>query len=247
MPGLGLIGYPLSHSFSPGYFKDKFEKEGISDWNYKAYPLERMDEFPKLWDDNPDLIGINVTIPYKEKVIPYLDRLDETAAQIGAVNTIIKTDDGFVGYNTDAYGFQYSLETLMGKDRMVGQALILGTGGASKAVAYVLASLGIHYQYVSRNSGEGKISYDELSSMNLESYPLIVNTTPLGMYPNTDKCPELDYSSIGIHHYMIDLIYNPSKTLFLEKGEKGGAKTMNGLLMLHQQAERAWQIWTGRN
>lgn len=242
MPKLGLIGYPLSHSFSPGYFADKFEKEQIFGWQYDAYPIADIADFPTLWNDIPDLVGLNVTIPYKQQVIPYLDELDETAAKIGAVNTIKKVDDKLIGYNTDAFGFEASLLELLGENT-VRKALILGTGGASKAVEYILSKNDIAHQYVSRTAKEGQITYDDIDVGILTSHTLIVNTTPLGMYPNIDNCPDLDYNSISSDHYFLDLVYNPPKTLFLKQGEKRGAAIMNGLMMLHQQAEEAWRIW----
>jgi shikimate dehydrogenase len=242
MPKLGLIGYPLSHSFSPGYFADKFEKEQISAWQYDAYPIPDIADFPKLWKDIPDLVGLNVTIPYKQLVIPYLDELDETAAKIGAVNTIKKVGNKLIGYNTDAFGFEASLLELLGKNK-VQKALILGTGGASKAVEYVLSKHNIAYQFVSRTAKEGRLIYDEVNADILTFHQLIVNTTPLGMYPNIDNCPKLDYNHISMKHYLLDLVYNPSKTLFLKQGEERGAATMNGLMMLHQQAEEAWRIF----
>jgi shikimate dehydrogenase len=242
MPKLGLIGYPLSHSFSPGYFADKFEKEHISGWQYDAYPIADIADFTRLWKGIPDLVGLNVTIPYKQLVIPYLDELDETAAKIGAVNTIKKVGNKLIGYNTDAFGFEASLLELLGKNK-VQKALILGTGGASKAVEYVLSKHNIAYQFVSRTAKEGRLIYDEVNADILTFHQLIVNTTPLGMYPNIDNCPKLDYNHISMKHYLLDLVYNPSKTLFLKQGEERGAATMNGLMMLHQQAEEAWRIF----
>lgn len=242
MHQLGLIGYPLSHSFSPSYFSNKFEKEQIEGWEYKAYPIADISMFPNLWKEQPGLIGLNVTIPYKQQVIPFLDRLDESASSIGAVNTIKKEGNELVGYNTDVYGFEFSVKELLA-GKKINQALILGTGGASKAVEYVLSKLRIPYQLVSRTSGKGILTYDEINPDTLHENQLIINTTPLGTYPDTDNCPRLDYNYINERHYLLDLVYNPPKTLFLKQGAKNGAKTLNGLLMLHQQAEKAWQIW----
>ena len=242
MPKLGLIGYPLSHTFSPGYFAKKFEKEQIAGWQYDAYSIADIADFPKLWKDIPDLVGLNVTIPYKELVMPYLDELDETAAKIGAVNTIKKVGDKLIGYNTDAFGFESTLLKLLGKNT-VQKALILGTGGASKAVKYVLSKHNIAYQFVSRTAKEGRLTYDDVNAEILASHQLIVNTTPLGMYPNIDNCPKLNYNSISKEHYLLDLVYNPPETLFLKQGKERGAAIINGLMMLHQQAEESWRIF----
>lgn len=234
----GLIGYPLSHSFSPGYFAEKFANEDIVDAHYDLYPLEQISEVQKLLDGS--LSGINVTIPYKEQVIPYLDVLDEEAAAIGAVNTI-KFDRGLVkGYNTDVYGFEQSLLGAC-DGHLPAKALILGTGGAAKAVQYTLSKHKVEFLSVSRTSGD--ITYDKLTSEMIAKHRLIVNTTPLGMYPKDDTCPDIDYKSITDKHVLYDLVYNPTQTLFLKQGYDQGAKTKNGLDMLKLQAERSWQIW----
>ncbi len=239
-----LIGYPLSHSFSKGYFTEKFAREGIANSRYELFPLENIAEFPNLIADNPDLRGLNVTIPYKETVIPYLTDLDETARQIGAVNCIRIEGSRLTGYNTDAIGFGHSLRALAGgRWTQPGQrALILGTGGASKAVAYVLREFGVMYQYASRQpEGPDMLAYAALE--NLDSFDLIINTSPLGMYPNTEKCPDIPYLTLNSQHLVYDLVYNPEKTIFLQQSENQGAAIKNGLEMLYGQAEAAWEIW----
>lgn len=235
----GLIGYPLQHSFSPGYFAAKFAKEGI-DAGYTAYPLDAISTFPQLLHEHP-LRGLNVTIPYKQAVIPYIDELDTAAKAIGAVNCIDIRSGITKGYNTDVIGFKDSLVPLLQPQHT--NALVLGTGGASMAVKYVLDELGIEYLNVSRDKKADVVTYTELSSDTIASYTLIINTTPLGMYPHTDECPGLPYGAIGKQHLLYDLIYNPQETLFLSKGKAQGAAIKNGLEMLHQQAEAAWQIW----
>jgi len=235
----GLIGYPLSHSFSPGYFAEKFKNLDITDAEYKLYPISDISEFEGL--KNKGMNGINVTIPYKEQVIPYLDELSPEAEAIGAVNVIHFTNGKLKGYNSDTYGFQYSLEPLWEGTSMPEKALVLGTGGAAKAVWYVLDTLGIDYKKVSRSSGD--IIYQDLDKEIMESHHLIINTTPLGMAPKIDTCPDLPYEFIGANHMCFDLIYNPAKTLFLRKASDNGARIMNGLRMLELQAERSWDIW----
>lgn len=243
---LGLIGYPLGHSFSAGYFKTKFEKENIQGFSYENFEIDNINKLPQVIANNPDLLGFNVTIPYKEAVIPYLDELDEDAAQIGAVNTVkISRTDGVIklkGYNTDCFGFSESLKPFLASNHY--KALILGTGGAAKAVEYVLKKIGIEILYVSRKpAGSKEIAYDELTDIAVKSFPLIINSTPLGMHPNIDACPLIPYSGLNQDNLLFDLIYNPEETLFLKKGKEKGAITLNGLQMLQLQAEKAWEIW----
>jgi len=238
MRKFGLIGYPLSHTFSPGFFAKKFEKEGIDDAEYKAYPLEDIASFSELFCD--ELVGINVTIPYKEQVIPFMDELSPAVQEIGALNTILFQDGKKIGYNTDVYGFKISLTEWCGK-QLPKKALILGSGGAAKAVKYVCDLLDISYKVISRSSP--KWNYKALDEEVIKEHLLIINTTPLGMYPNEKKCPDLPYQYIGETHFVYDLIYNPEKTLFLSKAEDQGAQYKNGLEMLILQAERSWQIW----
>ncbi len=234
----GLIGYPLKHSFSPGYFADKFEKEEISDAEYKLYELENIEEFADL--AKKDLKGLNVTIPYKEKVIPFLDELSEEAEEIGAVNTIKFVNGKLIGYNTDCFGFETSLTSFYG-DQKPENALVLGSGGASKAVAYTLQKLGINFRIVSRKSKY--LNYVDLDEKYFEGSILVVNTTPLGTWPDVNNCPNIPYDLLTGEHFLYDLVYNPEKTLFLNKGEMKGAATKNGYDMLKLQAEKSWEIW----
>jgi len=240
----GLIGYPLGHSFSEQYFNDKFQKEGLSD-RYQNFPIESIDEFETLVKDYPDLKGINVTIPYKEAVIPYLDALSKTARAVQAVNTICfcrrSERLGLVGHNTDVTGFERSLKENLSS--MPEKALVLGSGGSSKAVCYVLKELNIAVTQVSRVADEGKMAYTDLSKDMVSDHRLIVNTTPLGMHPDPDAAPDIIYEGIGKNHLLFDLIYNPEKTKFLAKGERRGARILNGQKMLVYQAEAAWDIW----
>jgi len=240
----GLIGYPLSHSFSPGYFAQKFSKEGINDASYRLFPIETIDKLNELLASEPNIIGLNVTIPYKQQVIPLLNELDETALDIGAVNTILvsKTSNGInlKGYNTDVIGVR---ESLRGQEHHK-NALILGNGGATKAVAYTLIQLGINYTIVSRMPKEPtQLSYDQLSEKIIQKNTLIINTTPLGMSPNINDCPPIPYQAMGPNHFIFDLIYNPEETLFMKKAHQNGAQTLNGKLMLFSQAEASWQLW----
>ncbi len=244
MKQFGLIGYPLSHSFSKGYFTEKFQKENIVDSKYDIFPLEKIEDFVELCNTHKNFVGLNVTIPYKEKIIPYLNELDETAANIGAVNTIKFINGKTIGYNTDCYGFEMSLKPLLKQHHA--QALILGTGGASKAVEYVLKKLGISLQYVSRYKSEKTISYEEVNQLIIHHSKLIINTTPIGMYPNVNNAPDIPYNAITDNHLLYDLIYNPEETQFLKEGKLHGAQTKNGLEMLYLQAERSWQIWNSQ-
>ncbi len=240
----GLIGFPLSHSFSKGYFAQKFQKENISDCSYDVFPLEKIEDFVELCNANKNLVGLNVTIPYKEKIIPFLDELNEEAKAIVAVNTIKFINGKKIGYNTDCYGFEMSLKPLLKQHHT--SALILGTGGASKAVEYVLRKLGIQFQYVSRNKSEKAISYEELNELIIHNSTLIINSTPIGTYPNVEPAPNIPYNGITEKHLLYDLIYNPEETKFLKEGKLLCAQTKNGLEMLYLQAERSWEIWTSK-
>jgi shikimate dehydrogenase len=237
----GIIGFPLEHSFSPVYFNNKFQQEGKHDYLYVKCPLSRIEAFPDLLKQYDDWEGFNVTIPYKEKIIPYLNRLSEQAAAIGAVNCIRVTKGETIGYNTDAIGFQRSLLPLLKPIHR--RALVLGTGGASRAVTYVLRQLQIPYRLVSRHRQPEVFTYDELSADIVAEHLLIINTTPVGMYPHVDEAPPLPYSSIGRDHILFDLIYNPPLTKFLEYGQQRGARIQNGYEMLILQAEASWEIW----
>ena len=242
MRKFGLIGFPLSHSFSGKYFGQKFLNEGIQDAEYRLYPIETIDQFPDLINGlGNELIGFNVTIPYKQSVIQYLDALSPEAEKIGAVNTILNFEGKLKGYNTDIPGFEQSLLHFI--DDQIISALVLGDGGASKAVQYVLNKLHIEFITVSRKYKSGTITYQDLEDVVIEGNRLIINTTPLGMTPHHDECPEINYDLLGDHHYLYDLIYNPSKTIFLSKGEARGCKIQNGLDMLYRQAEASWKIW----
>jgi shikimate dehydrogenase len=241
----GLIGFPLSHSFSKKYFAEKFESEGIQDCRYDNYPIEHIGLLHSLISHNRDLCGLNVTIPFKQQVIDQLDELDPEAAEVGAVNTIrIFRNDRKVwlkGYNTDVYGFRKSISPFL-QNRSY-SAFILGTGGSSKAVGFVLKKMGMKVIFVSRNPvQENHISYKDISNLIIQP-AVIVNASPAGMYPNTYICPDIPYELLTPDHILFDLIYNPPETLFLTKGKERGAKIINGLQMLHLQAERSWEIW----
>ena len=237
----GLIGYPLSHSFSKGYFTEKFKKEGIENAAYETYPLEKISDFTTLLQNNPELVGLNVTIPYKEAIIPYLDELSEEAKKIGAVNTIKIINGKKIGYNSDVVGFEKSLIQHLKPTH--NKALVLCTGGAAKAVWFVLEKLNIPYLKVSRTASENIIAYDTISIDLVKEYPLIINTTPLGMSPKLETKPDIPYQALTKNHFLYDLVYNPQTTLFLEMGQKMGATIQNGLPMLHGQAERSWELW----
>ena len=242
MRKFGLIGKKLGHSFSKKYFTEKFEREGIQEAQYELYELPEAQELKYLLQREPELVGINVTVPFKQDVIPLLDELDEVAAKIGAVNTIKVSGGKTKGYNTDYVGFKNTLEAFYPQDDRK-QALVLGTGGAAKAVWAALDALEIPFKSVSRNPAEQELGYEQLTSDLLQAYNLIINTTPLGMHPHTDTLPELPYQALTRQHYLYDLVYNPEQTLFLKKGALAGAKTCNGLSMLYQQADAAWAIW----
>jgi shikimate dehydrogenase len=248
MPTFALIGYPLSHSFSRTYFTAKFAKLGISEnHRYLNFELKNINDFEKKLEEYSDLVGCNVTIPYKQTVIPLLDDLDPVAQRIGAVNTISVKNGSTKGFNTDFIGFRDDLlEVTQQRDYSGERALILGTGGASLAVEEALVQLGIAVQYVSRKPGANQITYDDLDREVIDTHHLIVNTTPLGMYPNNDTAPDLPYDLLTPDHFCYDLVYNPAETTFMRKARGAGAGAANGLGMLHKQAEAAWHIWTGR-
>ena len=245
MKKYGLLGYPLGHSFSKNYFNQKFEAEKI-DAEYLNFEIPDIKEIKSVIKENPELNGLNVTIPYKQQVIPYLDDLDDDARLIGAVN-VIKFSKGLFGkvklkgYNSDIIGFKQSIEPLL-KDHHR-KALILGTGGASKAVFHGLKQLGIAATFVSRQSKEYCITYEEITEKIMEQYHVIVNTTPLGMYPNVNACPNIPYELLTSDHLLYDLLYNPDETLYMQKGKERGAVVKNGLEMLLLQAFAAWEIW----
>ncbi len=257
MKHYGLLGFPLSHSFSIGYFTEKFKREGI-EATYENFSLPTIDLFPELLIERPDLSGLNVTIPYKQAVMPYLNDLDPEARAIGAVNVIrIQCGENgllqLTGYNTDVIGFRESIHPLIESlrkrlstyrlDEMPLKALVLGTGGSSKAVCHALKQLGLEPTSVSRTATETTLAYEDLTPETYKTHRVIVNTTPLGMYPNVDGFPGLDYSQLGTGHLLFDLVYNPQETLFLRKGKEQGALVKNGSDMLSLQAEASWTIW----
>jgi shikimate dehydrogenase len=242
----GLIGFPLSHSFSVKYFAEKFIREGIEDCVYENFPMEHIGLLSRLITERENLFGLNVTIPHKEMVIPFLNSMADEIADIGAVNTIKIIRQGnaihLKGYNTDVYGFSSSFKPFM-KEHFR-NALILGTGGASKAAAYVLNTMGLTVTYVSRVPQQpGHISYDQLTPQIISSSQVIVNASPVGMYPAIDSCPAIPYEYLTAEHVLFDLIYNPLETKFLAQGRSKGAKIINGLQMLHLQADKSWEIW----
>lgn len=242
MLSYGLIGHPLGHSFSARFFAEKFSAEGISA-RYDNYDLADISEVEKL----RSLDGFNVTIPYKQAILPYLAGLSTEAQAIGAVNTVRVVDGRFYGYNTDAIGFQQSLRAFLGTEGTVSKAFVLGTGGASKAVGYVLQQMGIPYRRVSRTAKDDSLTYADLPLLmqpDEGARTLIVNCTPLGTYPHVDTCPDIPYHLLGESHMLYDLVYNPEETLFLRHGRQRGCSVKNGLDMLHRQAIAAWQIWT---
>lgn len=245
MKNFGLIGYPLGHSFSKKYFTEKFEKEGLNDCAYHLFALPNLKDFNAWLDDQNQLIGLNVTIPYKTEIIPFLDELSPQAERIGAVNTIQWKAGKRIGHNTDYIGFKNSLVAFIGAKEMPNAALILGTGGASKAVKAALEDLNIAYTCVSRSARENTLSYEELHQPNfdLKDYPLIINTTPLGMVPDVSSLPNLPYEQLSTTHMLYDLVYNPLQTAFMQKGIEAKCWVKNGLEMLQGQAEAAWGIW----
>lgn len=240
----GLIGATVSHSFSKAYFDEKFFREGLRDYHYELFPLGNITEIETLLKDTKGLTGLNVTIPYKEQVLKYLDEVDGFAKKIGAVNVIRIRDGKLQGFNTDSDAFYETVEKWLPKDKTF-KALILGTGGSSKAVQEALKKLKIDFELVSREAKKGNLTYEDLEKKPsiIADSKLIINTTPLGMTPHTEAMPPITYENIGDDHYVYDLIYNPARTLFLQKAEIRGATIKNGLEMLHVQAEKSWMIW----
>ncbi|RYY99137.1 MAG: shikimate dehydrogenase [Chitinophagaceae bacterium] len=241
MRRFGLLGQTLKHSFSKAYFTEKFRREGRTDHVYENFELDTVRAFPALLERYPDLAGLNVTIPYKREILPYLHSLDPAAEAIGACNTIRFRDGRLGGFNTDFTGFRDSLRPLLGPSHT--QALVLGTGGASAAIRYALGALGIGASSVSRSRATGIISYDDLDASTVEAHTLIVNTTPLGTWPDVDAFPPIPYEAIGPQHLLFDVVYNPEVSAFLRKGQERGAQIKNGYDMLVLQAEAAWKIW----
>lgn len=244
MKRYGLIGHPLKHSMSRHYFNEKFEYEGL-DCLYQHFDLKSLDELQEVMDKYPDLCGFNVTLPYKEAIIPLLDDIDPVAKAVGAVNVVKITNDKLKGYNTDVYGFEQLLNRAI-SGKTIEHALVLGTGGSSKAVQYVLQQKGIAYALVSRDAAKGDYTYDSLTDEILNQNHLIINTTPLGMYPRVDDFPDLHYQGLSKKHVLIDLIYNPKETAFMELGKSWGAKTYGGMQMFEEQAKRTWEIFNSQ-
>lgn len=242
-----MIGYPLSHSFSISYFNQKFTDEGINA-TYENFELPTIESLPEVIDTNPNLCGLNVTIPYKQKIIPFLDSLSPEAMAIGAVNVVRVTHEGnktiLKGFNSDVIGFTQSIEPML--EKVHKKALILGTGGASKAVDYGLKALGLETVFVSRYQRPDTIQYGNITPEVIKEYNVIVNCTPCGMYPHVDECPELPYEAMDSRTILYDLIYNPDETLFMKKGAAYGASTKNGLEMLLLQAFASWEFWNGK-
>jgi shikimate dehydrogenase len=243
MKNFGLVGFPLSHSFSKKYFTEKFQSLGISDdHQYNLYEIEDIIELKNIVKNTEGLKGLNVTIPYKVAVKPFLNEIDSAAERIGAVNVIkILADKKLKGYNSDYFGFRKSLEEFLGNAKGI-KALVLGNGGAAKAVCVVLEDMGIEYKLVSRRASDDTINYRKANEL-LAEFKLIINCTPLGTYPNVTSFPDLDYENIGNGHFCFDLVYNPSETKFLQKSKSNGANTINGYDMLVYQAEKSWEIW----
>lgn len=238
----GLVGKNISYSFSKNYFTNKFKENNNTNCSYENFDLQSIEEFPSCLKNNPDLIGLNVTVPYKETIIPFLDELSEKARIIGAVNTIkIMKDGKLKGYNTDYFGFQKSLEPKLQPHHK--KALILGTGGASKGVSYALNQLGIEVTFVSRNASDKVLVYSQITPEIFNEHKIIINCTPIGTSPKIDECVPIPYDCISEKHIAFDLIYNPSETLFLKKAKKQDAEIQNGLEMLLFQAEKSWEIW----
>ncbi|WP_420317895.1 shikimate dehydrogenase family protein [Ekhidna sp.] len=243
MKRFGLIGFPVGHSYSQGFFQKKFSKLGLEDHVYDLFEMEYLNEFPALWMRFQDLVGTNVTVPHKENVLKYLDRQDTSSIKVGAANVIYRKKGKLIGYNTDYMAFRKSLNSWIGDFN--GEALILGSGGSSKAVQAGLTDLNIPFNMVSRKATGGDYTYDQLKAHPeiIERFKLIINTTPLGMFPNVESFPDLPYKNINGETYMFDLIYNPEETEFLRRGKKHGARIKNGFEMLELQAEQSWEIW----
>jgi shikimate dehydrogenase len=247
MKKLGLFGYPVGHSFSKIFFNEKFEKEHLADWQYELYPIEKIEKLKSFLQGEPEIVGFNVTVPYKVAVVNYLDEIDPLALTIGSVNTVCVTDTEtgkkLKGYNTDAYGFEKSFLPLVDQNAVENKALVLGSGGSSRAVKYVLREMRIPYTTVSRTKHDNRLQYEDLTAQTIKAHNIIINTTPVGMHPNMDDSPGIPYHHIDGSHLLYDLVYNPDETLFLKQGKEQGARTKNGLEMLRLQSDRCWEIW----
>jgi len=246
MREFGLIGRNISYSFSEEYFTKKFNELGISDCKYSTFDLKEISELKKLLKSNPNLKGFNITIPYKENILEFLDDIDESAKFINAVNTVLISEGKLIGYNTDTFGFRTSIKPFFEPQHR--KALILGTGGAAKAIASVLKELDVDFFFVSRNpQNENEVSYSDLTKEAITNFPFIINCTPIGTFPDIDVAPNIPYEGITSKHLLYDLVYNPEETKFLKNGKEMGASIVNGLSMLHHQAEEAWRIWNNAN
>lgn len=241
MRRFGLIGKTLKHSFSKNYFTEKFKESNILDCSYENFELSSINEFPSLFNTFPDIKGLNITIPYKEEIISFLDEKNDVVKETGACNCIKVNNGKLYGFNTDVAGFSNSLQPKLKPQHT--KALILGSGGAAKAVQYALKQSGIYFKTVSRRKKDDGLGYEDIDQDVLSEYKLIINTTPLGMFPNVNECPSIPYQYITPQHFLFDLIYNPVKTKFLERGEMQGAQIANGYEMLVLQAEESWRIW----
>lgn len=239
----GLLGKNISYSFSAGYFTEKFKQLDLDNHSYVNFDLQNIEEIKNVLAQDKDIVGFNITIPYKEAIIPFLTEIDPKAKEIGAVNTVKITKNGLKGYNTDVYGFYKSIEPFIKSHHK--KALILGTGGASKAVKHALIDLGLEIQFVSRTASENKLSYEMLTKQVMEQHQVIVNCSPIGTFPNTEAKPAIPYEFLTEGHLVFDLIYNPPKTAFMKYAEANGATAVNGSKMLELQAEKAWEIWNG--
>lgn len=241
MKRYGLIGYPLTHSLSQQYFTDKFSQEGIDDCIYERFSIPSIDDLHTILDTHKDLCGFNITIPYKKEVLAFLTERSKAVEEVGACNCVKIEGQNLIGYNTDVIGFENSLIPFLKPTH--NQALVLGTGGAALAIVYVLQKLGIAYKYVSRTAAEGQFSYNDLDASVMELHTLIINTTPLGMFPNIEACPDIPYQLLTPDHHLFDLTYNPAESTFLAKGKQMGATIQNGQQMFVEQAEQSWRIW----
>lgn len=247
MKTYGLIGYRLGYSFSKGFFTEKFEKENLNEHEYVNFELDTINEFPGIFKTNNHIAGLNCTIPYKQQIMPFLDEIDPEAAEVGAINTvkIIRSPGGIKlkGFNTDIYGFENSLKPMLNQKHK--KALILGTGGASKAIKHILTKLGLSFVSASieEQLQKNEIRYEQIDEALMNECLVIINATPLGTFPKVDNCPDIPYEFIGTSHVLFDLVYNPDETLFMKKGKAQGAAVKNGLEMLHLQALKAWEIW----
>jgi shikimate dehydrogenase len=241
MKRYGLIGYPLTHSLSQQYFTNKFSEEGIEDCIYDRFSIPSIQDLHAILDNHKDLCGFNITIPYKKEVLAFLTERSKAVEEVGACNCVKIEDGKLIGYNTDVIGFENSLVPFLKPAH--NKALVLGTGGAALAIVYVLEKLGINYAYVSRTAAAGQFSYNNLDADVMAEYTLIINTTPLGMFPNIEACPDIPYSLLTPSHHLFDLTYNPAESTFLAKGKQMGATIQNGQQMFVEQAEQSWRIW----